>query len=1333
MAGTTYDHWLTRTTTRSRANADRIDDLTAAIAGIPPPPATTATRTTPAPSSGSASGSPLTRYLSTYRFPLRPHGLVAETGSKFTIVYQGSKESPADTPGQPPTVSPAMYLGTYTVPAAGGHLPPPANTELTPTNSLPDKSVGMRFAKLGSGWMLATGLTEFEVFSATGARTHQRKISSDTHVRLRSHQYIPIGLAITDSKMVMPVNLIQGFDTGFLNPPDAGFFAVNDLGILIIDNPTGYPFVWRQLQASPSNTELSDSAWASFRGFATDGSNTAWLATIRSGCVYLRALDLSSILATSPSFVRRPQEDYTFELCPPQEFAANSTPTLIGADYHDGRIWLALVWGTHGSYQVEFVSPDGLRGPAGPRGPQGAKGDPGAAGPAGARGPAGADGQDGADGAAGERGPAGAKGDRGDVGPQGLPGAQGVPGPPGPAGPVGPAGPRGAKGEPGTTTTVALTAPVYASATGAANLPARTDGSGSGSGGGGRWGLGSSYQATGYAISYSLSDPEGGLAGLWEVDAATAEPYWVGRAAEARVGDSWTLTIVATNGAGTAQIEVIVTVKAVVSLSVVPDPPDLRLPHDTSGAVTAVVLGSVRVVSVSNDPRGLPPVPSLAVSGLDGGDVSAVPTAHDTFELRYSGGAVGHVAGGNPDLWLSLHASSPETGLCLPAELAVPAPAAIVPQAPVIDPASLAGLVLDDGADPPPAVEIGTLSASRDAITAAQEWRITGETPADPRRSFALDGGSGDLSYVGPDAADLSLQPSYQVGVAVANSDGRVSSREALGTAAVSVQTPYMAPVRNSGWSPGAGWTANGDGSWSAVIRTGEANAVSVDITCDASTSGPWRIQHGRTAAYRNRTIPSPPAHYSITRTDGTFSIRGLSAGSETLYLYMSDGRTEEHLVLHCQIAADTSTAVSTAIWYTDGPGLSYVPIDAKGLTISFDEGSPDEVSRNVYIAYTEINDRTDGTLDVPAQAGLSIVDAGVRRRRITIDGTPTWVDAYTIEIDPSGYDYETQRSYDLVATMDVPAATVGSVVYAAIHKPLDIHLRVRNVAEPPRRTAQTAPPPFELHRGGAGVNLSLRGYWVSQDDPDRDNLAYRLAASVIGATGGQSTAPADYLTAALIAGTLQSTAGAGAQLFTAPRRVELDVYCREASTGVEQPVPLTVYCDAVHARPLEDSPLTWDASTAGTRLEFSVPEGVAVPRLLRTDIRATSTVADQSATAGEISYSVEDATYWVVRDTGYTWAHNEPQLAAGASLAIDMTAAYRMAGPAAAGKDWTLTATSADETLLTIAVTGKTATLTAAPVIASQSDVRFELIAWSDQGAWAVYVGVATVGPAAG
>lgn len=1331
MAGTTYDHWLTRTTTRSRSNRDRIDDLTEAIAGLPPPPAATTPSSTAPAAAGSAG--PLTRWLSTRRYPLPPNGLVAETGGKLTTVYQGSKSRPADTPGHRPTTSPALYLGTYTLPTTPGLLAPPTNTELTPTAALPDHQRKMKLAKHGDNWILATNNTTIEIFASGGARTHSR----DTAMRNLN----AVGLAGDGDYLLMACELASW---GSLSEqaaawgtslPDVGDL---DAAVIAINDPSRYPW---QATSAPTTGDPTDyprdgasssalHSWLAVQGLASDGSGVVWLAIARGYCVYLFGFDRGAMLRTSPApaLVRRPADDLVVEVCPPRLLSASAPLALCGLGWADGRLWIGCVWGTHGAYYLEFVSPSG--GVRGPRGPKGDKGDTGSAGAAGAAGPAGPAGPAGADGADGADGERGAKGDTGDTGPQGPPGragaqgAPGVPGPVGPPGPAGPAGPKGDKGDPGAAGgTVVVSAPVYASATGAANLPARTDGTAR------RYGLGTSYAATGYGVSYALSADDSTLAGLWGVDAATAEPYWTGSAEQARVGDSWTLTIVATNSAGSARIQVIVTAKAVVTLSVVPDPPDLRLPHGTAGTTAAPVdLGSVRVVAVSNDPRGLPPVPSLDVSGQDSAHIDAVPTAHDTFRLGYSGPAVPHVAGGNPPLDVSLHAATAETGLCLAGSLAVAAPVAIVPQPPAIDPASLS-VVLDDGADPPPPVDLGTLSASRDAITVAQAWRITGVTPSDPRRSFGLGAGSGDLSYAGPDAASLATQPSYEVGVAVANSDGSNLSREAEGTVSVRVVTPYVPPVRNSGWSPGAGWAANGDGSWTATIRIGTANSVSVDI--GVGTDGPWQIQHGRTAAYRNSTLPSPPVHYAITRSDSTFTIRGLSAGSETLYLYMSDGRTEEHIVLHCQIVADTTTSATAAIWYTDGPGLSYVPVDAKGLTIAYPEGQAAEVSRNIYFACTELDDRPAGTLAVPSLAGFSIVEGGVRRRQITIGGVSTWVDGYTIEVDPSRYDYETQRSYDLTATMDVPQATVGSTVYAAAHKPIDIHLQVTAVAEPPDRTAQTGPPDFSLRRGGAGINLSLAGYWVSEDDPDRNNLAYRLAVSVVGATSGQSSSPADYLTAAIIAGTLQASAGATAQLFAAPRRVKLDIYCREASTGVENPVPLTVYCDAVHARALEDSPLTWDDSTASTYLEFSVPEGVAVPHVLRTGIRATSTVADQSATAGEIAYRVADATYWVVRDTAYTWADNEPQLAAGATLSIDLTSAYVIEGPDAAGKDWTLSATSADTSLLTITVSGKTATLAAAAGLAVQSDVRFDLIAETDQGSRAVYVGVATVGPA--
>ena len=292
-------------------------------------------------------------------------------------------------------------------------------------------------------------------------------------------------------------------------------------------------------------------------------------------------------------------------------------------------------------------------------------------------------------------------------------------------------------------------------------------------------------------------------------------------------------------------------------------------------------------------------------------------------------------------------------------------------------------------------------------------------------------------------------------------------------------------------------------------------------------------------------------------------------------------------------------------------------------------------------------------------------------RRQITISGEQTWIEAWQINIAPTSFDYETQSVYDLQAVLVVPQATIGATTYSAVHKPLDIHLRVSNVLEPPKRTSQAAPADFELRRRGITENLSLVGYWVSQDDPDRNNLAYRLVVSVVGATGDQPTTPASYLNAALVGETFQAQAGAGAVLFSSPRRIKFDIYCREASSGVENSVPLTFYCDAVHERALEDSPLEW-AATVPTRLELAVAENVALPHLLRNDIYAESTVSDMSAEAGPISYSLREPRFWIVRNTSFQW-NGTLDLAAGETQDFDMADAFRIEGPDAQGQTWTL------------------------------------------------------------
>ena len=260
------------------------------------------------------------------------------------------------------------------------------------------------------------------------------------------------------------------------------------------------------------------------------------------------------------------------------------------------------------------------------------------------------------------------------------------------------------------------------------------------------------------------------------------------------------------------------------------------------------------------------------------------------------------------DLEFDLVAASAENGLCLPATATISATVPAVPQTPVFSDPSYA-FTLTDGSDPPPAVVVGLPTATH-GPGESQRWRIV--TAQMGTRLFAIDASNGTFSYTGPSAAALSVTPLYTLTIGCVNIDGSKESREGTQVFTVAVEEAYAAPVANANWNPGSTWTKNADGSWSGTIRTGAANQVLVDI--GVGSSGPWTIMAGRTANYRNQTIPSPPQHYSVTRSDSVFTIRGTSVGSETLYLFMSDGRTEEQLVFHCQIVADTTTLPSSAL-----------------------------------------------------------------------------------------------------------------------------------------------------------------------------------------------------------------------------------------------------------------------------------------------------------------------------------------------------------------------------------------------------------------------------------
>lgn len=819
------------------------------------------------------------------------------------------------------------------------------------------------------------------------------------------------------------------------------------------------------------------------------------------------------------------------------------------------------------------------------------------------------------------------------------------------------------------------------------------------------------------AHSYSLSVPTAGFT----IDRNSGEIYYVGRPASIIAGDSFTLEITATNTAGTDSCQVLITAKGRVSITFDPAEPDWYIPAGQAGPI---VLGQIKVSATSDDTRAAIPVPSLTPNAGDFALISTMAISHNTFRVDYNGPArqVGDRA-----LLFNLVARTAENGTALPAiatnpNIQVP----ILPAQPEFSDPSYVFELLDES-DPQPSIVVGLPTATH-LPGQSQRWRII--TPQTGTRRFAINSATGEITYIGPDIADRATTASYSLRVGCRNIQGGVASREAVQVMTINVKAIYAPPVFNANWNPadgGAPWVKGPDGSWSAQLDSGwQPLVISVGPT------GPWTIQEGLTATYRHEFIPNVVRQQLAFRLDfsreseGVYRVRNRAAvekRSGSFRLYMSDGTTEESLTFH--VVSTTSTAtVSHATWYEDGPGLTYKVIDDKGITINFPEGQTSPVSRNIYATFTEIASRINSSLTEPTQAGFDIVPDTRKRRQITIDGEQVWIDAWQINIDPTMFDYETQSVYDLQAILSVPEITLSATTYGAVHKPLDIHLRVADVAEPPKRTAQAAPANFELKRRGPTENLSLAGYWVSEDDPDRNNLAYRLVVSVLGATGNQPTTSTSYLSAALIGDTFQAEAGAGAVLFSTPRRIKFDIYCREASTGIENSVPLTFYCDAVHDRAQEDSPLTW-AATVPSRLEFSVAENIALPHLLRNDIYAESTVSDMSAEAGPISYSLREPTFWIVRNTSFQW-NGTISLDAGESQTFNMADAFRIEGPDAARKLWALSATSDDNAVATVSVNGPLATVTAAD-LETADNTNFYFLG-TDGNFVAVYTGYISV-----
>ena len=830
--------------------------------------------------------------------------------------------------------------------------------------------------------------------------------------------------------------------------------------------------------------------------------------------------------------------------------------------------------------------------------------------------------------------------------------------------------------------------------------------------------------------TYSLSTPVQNFS----IDAVSGQIYFHGGSSgipstytSGQLGNGWTLPIAATNAAGTGNIQVLITVKSVVTIN------DLsatnlavNIPQSTAAPIQLTTIAGNRLITTRPQTGASASPPTFTFTGPNASRFSITDGLGTDKRINYVGDILTLSATPADNIFtVGLTIAVAENGIALGASRDFTITCNITPTEPVISgPAVSFGFgtasIQDETTAP---YEFPELYTATKGANETQSWALIFSFPDDAQRQFSVDATTGRLTYTGPAAIDAtSASSGYYLAIGATNTANGINSTQAGLALTINITSAYEPPTVNADWNPGSNWTKGADGSWSGTVARGTPQTI--NVTSDTSGTGPFTIQSGLTAEYRNESVPTPPTAYSVARSDGSFTITASATqtGAGTLYLYVSDGTTEERLVFHIQVSATATATATTAVWYQDA-GAGYAAITDRGVTLNFPEGRASPVSFNIYATYTQIQNRTNATLAEPTLAGFDIVAQTLQRRTLTIASQSVIVDAWTINIDPTMFDFETQSVYDLTATLNVPEYTSGSNTYAAAHKPLGIHLRVSDVNEPPARTAIATPANFALRKQGAVVQFSLNGFWA---DPEGRSLSYRLTQAVEGASGGQSTTPSDYVAATIIGTDFQASAGQSA--LETPTGVQIK-FSVEAYDGTQYSTPMVFYCTSVHGRALEDSPLAWQSGLPA-RLAWQVAENITVPYLLRNDIYAQSTVTDQTATAGAITYSLEDAKYWPIRDTDYEWANNAPNLASGGTLTVDMSTAYEIAGPEATGKDFTISGDVTTGAVGSIAINGKSFTLTAASGITTQTTSTFTITAHAG-GFTADYVGTLTVTPA--
>ena len=440
----------------------------------------------------------------------------------------------------------------------------------------------------------------------------------------------------------------------------------------------------------------------------------------------------------------------------------------------------------------------------------------------------------------------------------------------------------------------------------------------------------------------------------------------------------------------------------------------------------------------------------------------------------------------------------------------------------------------------------------------------------------------------------------------------------------------YTPPVLNPDWSM-AGWTKQPDGSYShAPIEIGDAHAITI------SADNLWRISP-QAPRYNNPEYIGTSetlSFLSATRSNNIFNLQGVAVGHAVFHLSLNDGTTTTAPEVFKVPIVSTPRTASSGGWYLrEGKAGSYSYSRRDGVGIDVDENEAEEKKATVIFYTQELNSRTPvltQQVQSPAtSANVRLEPATPPLPLITIDGGTHSVRAYDIYASGVGLDYETLappgHPRDVELTFTETASVPEGTSHAAWSADLGIALRIHNITEPPVRTSQTAPNALTLRVQGSSYRQPLGGFWRPVERGR--TLTFQIRIRNETREGEKDAVP--HFTAANTGETLNTyntwATLSGAYADLQPVSAGSGDYAEYRSyDGLNHSEDDDILRQNVtfDARALAAVNLVWGSGVT-LPLTYSRAENVAVPALLASNLKATASTTDQSATLGEVSLTL--------------------------------------------------------------------------------------------------------------